>query len=152
MLSHRNIISKARDIVIGNSEKYRIYLDEYVQKCRQTRHVHDYRPYLEDTMKGIYNESIFDALCTEWEQISLEVLTQRICHMQTILKEMEDQTHLNLHTPSYAAIIIADAVLGEDITEKEARDLSTLDNSVKAFYEMTRSKLEREYGSGSATR
>lgn len=136
----KKYVNYARDIVIKHSKDYKLYLNQYVADGKKTGGVLDYTPYLESTMEGIFYASINEAMWkpfadSDSEEASVKLI-DRICELKAHLDDTGAKAGRNLHTPTYAAILIAVAMKGETLGDGDTQDLYALDKSVKSYFAM----------------
>lgn len=95
-------------------------------------------------MEGIFYAAINEAL---WDPItnsdSIRNI-EKICDLKLSLDKTGKEAGRNLHTPTYAAILIAASASDEPISAKETEELYSLDKSVRSYFEMTANKISEE--------
>ena len=144
MSDNRKYINKAKSIVISRSEDFRPYLDLYISESRARGTALNHLPYLRSTMTGIFEASIHQALGEALTDRDSRLLVRRLYRLCDNLKRTETATRLNLHTPAYAAAVIAGALSGKPLTDREINLLEPLDQSVRAYFEMAEEKLHSQ--------
>ena len=158
----KKYVNYARDIVIRHSKDYRMYLNQYVADSRKKNEVLDYTPYLESTMEGIFYASINEAMWNPFTDSAAASVPDpdrmtsegsdptvnrdsgenavkfidRICELKAHLDDTVAKAGRNLHTPTYAAILIAVAMQDKTLGNAETEDLYALDKSVKSYFAM----------------
>lgn len=141
---NKNNISYARDLVIRHSKDYQLYLNQYTADCKKSKEVLDYKPYLESTMEGIFYAAINEALWDPMTSSASLKNIEKICNLKLSLDKTGKEAGKNLHTPTYAAILIAASVSEEPVSAAETEDLYNLDKSVRSYFEMTAKKMSEE--------
>lgn len=141
-----NYINKAKSIVISGSEDFRPFLDAYITDCHEAGKALDHHTYLRATMAGIFEDAIHRTMSLVTDENASRLLIPRLYEQMEKLKQTEAKTGLNLHTPAYATMVIAQALSGETMSEAEVNALEPLDRSVRAYFEMAEEKLIQQYG------
>ena len=144
MVDSKKMLKQSVDIVIHNSEKYRVYLDDYLRDARAAGYPIDESPYLTAALHGIYLESLNEAMWKDWDEIPGHDILTRICQADASLREMESKSGSDLHTPAYAAMLIYDALTGEALSDQNIRDFRSLDKSMYAFFDLAKNQIVDE--------
>lgn len=143
-LLSKNNISYARDLVIRHSKDYQLYLTQYISECKKNKKVLDFTPYLKSTMEGIFYSAINEALWDPMTNSASIKNIEKICDLKTSLDKTGKKAGRGLHTPTYAAILIASSVSDAPVSADDTEELYALDKSVRSYFEMTSKKIASE--------
>ena len=146
MVDRKTYLKKSRDIVIHNSERYRIFLDDYTRDSLAAGYPIDAKPYLTAIMNGIYTASLNEAMWSDWDSVDTLSMVDRVSRLHDQVTQMADRAGVDLHTPSYACMIIYTSLTGADPSENELREIRSLDKSIFAFFDHARNQvIDRMY-------
>ena len=141
MVDSKSFLKISRDIVIRNSEHYRIFLDDYTRDSLAAGYPLDAKPYLKATLNGIYTASLNEAMWHEWDSIDTMTMVDHVSRLHDQITQMATQSNVDLHTPSYACMIIYTSLSEADPTEHELREIRSLDKSIFAFFDHARNQI-----------
>ena len=141
MVDTNTFLKSARGIVIHNSERYRIFLDNYIRDSEAAGYPLDVQPYLSATMNGIYFASLNEAMWNDWDSIDQSTMVENITTLHESISQMARQSNVDLHTPSYACMIIFTSLSRTDPSEHDIREIRSLDKSILAFFDHARNQI-----------